>query len=132
MCVTGHDNRPDHAARILALAGDMLQAARKVTLPLVSSEQTRFLQPDVAADLSRRRIRVRMGVHTGSAFTGVVGNTMPRFCFFGDTISAWLRCLGDSRVTWPSPLHSLLHPPSLPSQTRPAAWSPPPGRRAAS
>lgn len=80
MCVTGHDNEPGqqhtHAARMLELAAALMAAAKKVRLPEVPSPGS-FLLPagtplssDVVADLSRRRIRVRMGVHTGAAKAG--------------------------------------------------------------
>jgi class 3 adenylate cyclase len=64
---------------MLALAGDMLEVRTRAKLPPQDPADLVGARRDVCEDFARGTIRVRIGIHSGSAVAGVVGGLMPRY-----------------------------------------------------
>jgi len=71
MLVSGLPERArDHAAEIIDMAFDMLDAIVTVTNPT-----------------NAEKLKIRIGCHSGPVVAGIAGIKMPRYCLFGDTVT---------------------------------------------
>ena len=74
LCVCGHrpgfENHPD---RMLSMALDMIAAVRRIANPL--------------EDSMHEHIEIRVGINTGPLSGGIVGEKLPKWTVFGNTVN---------------------------------------------
>ncbi|GFR92622.1 guanylate cyclase [Elysia marginata] len=68
---------PDHAQQIAFLALHLLSVSASVKAPYVTKDGVR----------TQRNLRLRIGLNSGPVVAGIVGEKMPRYCLYGNTVN---------------------------------------------
>lgn len=83
MLASGVPDRHDHHAQEVAnMALDMMKEVPKVESPLDGS-----------------KLKLVIGIHSGPVVSGVIGDKMPRFCLFGDTVNTSSRMMSHGQTS---------------------------------
>jgi class 3 adenylate cyclase len=69
------------APSMISAASEMIRTARSINRPVTRCTQKKSIV------IPTEHLRVRIGIHVGEAYSGVLTRLVPRYCYIGDTIN---------------------------------------------